>query len=275
MIQSAIDTYLFRLGRPAYKHNRALGWLWCVGFLAGASTTLLLSLFILPTYAHSLTPYLRWQDALVAFLWFVTLLCLSGCTFSVRYLKVLHTGYTKELLTVTDGQQLTARDLSPDNLTSVFWMLYAAFWCFIVVLVGFSPEMLIGWTLHLPTLPLVILATGVAILLSLAGLVLSVTFGWFILMGAIGAIPLFKKFGAIHTYKLDSHTVLRIDDDVLTVIYPGRQEAMIDLTTLDKEDLSHLMPLIRGYVIDTQGSLDEIEAVVSAKVDAKRTAVLV
>jgi MFS family permease len=275
MIQSAVDTYLFRLGRPAYKHNHTLGWLWCIGFLAGAITTLLLSLVLLPTYAHTFTPYLRWQDALVAFLWFVTLLCLSGCIFGVRYLKVLHTGYTKELLTITDGQQLTVRDLSPDKLTSFFWMLYAAFWCFMVVLVGLLPEMLIGWTLHLPSLPLVILATGVATLLSLAGLALSVTFGWFILMGAIGAIPLFNKFGAVHTYKLDSHTVLRIDEDVLTVIYPGRQEAMIDLKTLDKEDLAYLMPLIHGYVIDTQGTLSEIEAVIPAKVGAKRTAVLV
>lgn len=275
MIQSAIDTYLFRLGRPAYKHNRALGWLWCIGFLAGAITILLLSLFLLSTYAHTFTPYLRWQDALVALLWFVALLCISGCIFGVRYLKVLHAGYSKELLTITDGQQLTVRDLSPDNVTSVFWMLYAAFWCFIVVLVGFLPEMLIGWTLHLPTFPLVILATSAAVLLSLAGLALSVTFSWFILMGAIGAIPLFNKFGAVHTYKLDSHTVLRIDDDVLTVIYPGRQEAMIDLTTLDKEDLAHLMPLIRSYVIDTQGTLSEAEAIVPTTVGAKRTAVLV
>lgn len=275
MIQSAIDTYLFRLGRPAYKHDRARGWLWCIGFLVGAISAFVLSLLLLPTYPHTFTPYLRWQDALVALLWFVTFLCLSGCIFSVRYLKVLRIGYTKELLTITEGQQLIVRDLSPDNLTSIFWMFYAAFWCFIVVLVGLLPAMLIGWTLHLPTLQLIVLATGLALLLSLAGLALSITFSWFILVGAVGAIPLFNKLGVTHTYKLDSHTVLRIDDNVLTVIYPGRQESMIDLKTLDEEDLSYLMPLIRTCVIDEQGTLADTEVVVPAKVGAKRTAVLV
>ena len=259
MIQSAIDTYQFRLGTSAYVHARTRGWLWFGAFLLTGMSSLLLSLRLLPSYAHTFTPYLRWQDGLVALLWFIALLCLAGCLFCVRYLVALHAGHTREVLTITEGRTLTIRDLSTENLTGVFWMLHAAFWCFITVLVGLLPEFLVGWTLHLPTLLLVVVATSAAVLLSIVGLVLSGTFAWFILMGVFGAIPLFSKLGAPQTYKLDTHTMLRIDGTVLTVIYPGKPESTIDLAALDKDDEHALLPLLQDYIIDTQPITGELE----------------
>lgn len=263
MIQSTTDTYLFRLGTSAYKHARTRSRLWFGGFFLVGMSTLVLGLRLLPTYVHTFTPYLRWQDGLVALLFFITLLCLGGCLFSLRYMVALHAGYTHDILTLSKERTLTLRDLSLENLTSVFWMLHAAFWCFITALVGLLPEVLIGWTLHLPSLPLVILATAIAVLLSLAGLALSLTFGWFILMGIFGAGPLFSKLGVPQTYKLDSHIVLRIDGTVLTVIYPGKPEATIDLAALDEDDTHALLSLLEAYIIDTQPITGELESVLA------------
>lgn len=260
MIQSTTDTYLFRLATAAYMQAHTRSWLWLGSFFLVGMSTLLLGLRLLPTYVHTFTPYLRWQDGLVALLFFITLLCLGGCLFSLRYMVALRAGHRHGILTVSQEHTLTIRDLSTENLTGVFWMLHAAFWCFITVLVGLVPEVLVGWTLHLPSLSLVILATTVAVLLSIAGLVLSVTFGWFILMGIFGAAPLFRKLGAPCTYKLDMHMVLRIDGTVLTVIYPGKPESTIDLAALAEDDKHALLPLLQKYVIDTQPVTEEPEA---------------
>ncbi len=258
MIQSTTDTYLFRLGTPAYIHARTRSWLWLSGFFLVGMSSLLLGLRLLPTYAHTFTPYLRWQDGLVALLWFITLLCLGGCLFSVRYLAALRVGHLHEILTLTKEHTLTMRDLSPENLISIFWMLHAAFWCFITVLVGLVPDVLIGLTLRLPTPQLVILATSAAVLLSVAGLVLSVTFIWFIILGIFGAGPVFSKLGAPYTYKLDSHIVLRIDGTILTVIYPGKPESTIDLAALAEDDTQALLPLLEAYIIDTQPTTGDL-----------------
>lgn len=262
MIQSATDTYLFRLGTAAYSYARTRSWLWLGGFFLMGLSTLLLGLHLWPTYVHTFTWYLRWQDGLVSLFFFITLLCLGGCLFSLRYMVALHAGHSHDLLTVSQDHTLTIRDLSPENLIGVFWMLHAAFWCFITVLVGLVPEVLLGWTLRLPSLSLVILATTVAVLLSIGGLVLSITFGWFILMGIFGAGPLFLKLGAPCTYKLDIHMVLRIDGTVLTVIYPGKPESTIDLAALDEDDKKVLLPLLKEYIVDTQPITGELEAAV-------------
>ena len=261
MIQSTTDTYLFRLGTSAYIHARNRSWLWLSGFFLLGMSSLALGLRLLPTYAHTFTPYLRWQDGLVALLWFITFLCLGGCLFSVRYLAALRVGHLHEILTLTKDHTLTMRDLSPENLTSVFWMLHAAFWCFITVLIGLVPEVLIGLTLRLPTLQLVILATSAAVLLSVAGLVLSIGFSWVILMGIFGTGPLFSKLGAPYTYKLDTHIVLRIDGTILTVIYPGKPESTIDLAALDENDKQVLLPLLAEYIIETQSTTGDLEVI--------------
>lgn len=261
MIQSTTDSYLFRLGTAAYRQARTRSWLWLGGFFLVGIATLLLGLRLWPTYVHTFTLYLRWQDGLVALLFFITLLCLGGCLFSLRYMAALRVGQRHGILTVSKDHTLTIRDLSPENLLGVFWMLHAAFWCFITVLVGLVPEVLVGWTLHLPSLPLIVLATAVAVLLSIVGLVLSITFSWFILLGIFGAGPLFNNLGAPCTYKLDIHMVLRIDGTVLTVIYPGKPESTIDLAALDADDKQALLPLLQEYIIDTQPITGELEAV--------------
>lgn len=260
MIQSAMGSYLFRLGRPAYGRARLLGWLWFIGFVVLAATAFWLSIRLLSTYTFTFTYHLRWQDALIALLWFVTLLCLGGAIFSIRYQVALRAGYKHEMLTIVEGKTVMIRDLSPENLLSLFWMIHASFWCFIVVLIGLTPEMVLGWTLHLPSWQLVFVATGAAILLSIAGLVLSVTFAWFIIMGVIGSISLFSKLGECYTYKLDNRTTLRVDDDVLTIIYPGAPEAMLDLNALYPEDKQQLLMLLQTYILDMKENADVNES---------------
>src|SRR5437870_3590898 len=124
MIQFAVDTYLFRLGRPAYGRTRLLGLLWLGGFFSCACLALLLSALLLPTYAHTFTPYLKWQDALVAFLWATTLFSLIGCIFTLRFLYTLHIGYTRGMLTLVKDKYLAVRDLAPENMVSGFWMMH-------------------------------------------------------------------------------------------------------------------------------------------------------
>src|SRR2546428_8333403 len=99
--------------------------------------------------------------------------------------------------------------------------MHASFWCFVTVLVGLLPEMLLGWILYIPNPVLMVLATGVMILLGIAGLALSITFGSFIVVGCLGAITFCRNLGAERTYPLNDHTTLRLDDAILTIIYPG------------------------------------------------------
>jgi hypothetical protein len=156
------------------------------------------------------------------------------------------------MLTLVGNSSLAVRDLSPENLASICWMMHSVFWCFVAALVGLVPEVLIGWTLHLSHPVLVVLGTAIAVVLSLAGLVVSVVSVGFIAIGYIGAISFCRKLGSSHLYKLSNHTTLRIDNFVLTIIYPGAPESMIDLNLLDKDDQRQLLALLRKRWIDAQ-----------------------
>ena len=174
MIQPAIDAYRFCLGRSQYKRVRARGWLFFGGFLIVALCSLVLGGCLWRTYTHTFTPYLKWQDALVTLLWFISFVSFGGSVAVVRFLCALHAGYSKDMLMLAGDNTLTVRDLSHENLISIFWMVNSAFWCFVVVLVGLVPLILIEWTLHIPAPVLAVLATGLAIILSLAGLTISI-----------------------------------------------------------------------------------------------------
>src|SRR5947199_7197153 len=173
MIQSTVDTHLFRVDRPSYVRTRLLGLLWLGGFFSCACLALLLSAWLLPTYDHTFTFYLKWQDALVAFLWAIALFSLIGCVFALRFLSALHIGYTRSMLTLVKDKHLAVRDLSPENMVSGFWMIHAKFWCLVTALIGLLPAMLLGWTASIADPILMVLATGVLVLLGIAGLVLS------------------------------------------------------------------------------------------------------
>lgn len=222
------------------------------GFLLGAIIALAVSKQLWTTYNHDFTFYLKWQDALEFLLWFVSFIALGGSVLVLRFLAALRSGYRKGMVILVGQDALIVRDLVAENLTCVFWMVHSAFWCFVMVLVGLLPEMLIGWTLHLPTLLLTIFATAIALVLSLVGLVVSGIAATFIVIGCIGAISFCRKLGAAQHYQLSNHIALRIDSSVLTIIYPGTPESMIDLRLLDEHDRRRLLALLREYWIDAQ-----------------------
>ena len=239
------NTYTFYQDRAAYIRTRRLGWLMSGTFFLAALVSFFLGLHIWGTYTHVFKFYLKWQDALVALLWFVTFLTLGGGVLVLRFQYAVRIGYIKGVFSLMNTTHIAVRDISADNFASIFWILNASFWCFVTVLVGLVPFILIGWTLHITSAPLAIVATGLAILLSLAGTVLSVAFSSFILVGCFGAVSFWQKLGLVHTYELNMHTTVRCDDAILTVIYPDMPESMLDLNALDKDDKHLLLALLR------------------------------
>ena len=244
MIQSMNKTYTFYQSRSAYVCTRRLGWLLCSLFLFGAIVASAIAMSVWGTYTHVFTFYLKWQDALVALLAFFSFLTLCGSVLTLRFQHAVHIGYIRGVFSLIDSTSITVRDISAENLASIFWILNAAFWCFVTVLIGLVPVILIGWTLHIAPLLLAIAATTVAILLSLAGIVLSIIFGSFIIIGGFGAVSFWQKLGLVHTYKLDSHTTIRCDGNILTIIYPDMPESMLDLNALNKDDRHMLLALL-------------------------------
>jgi len=216
----------------------------CGVFLLGAIVSFASGMKVWGTYTHVFTFYLKWQDALVALLLFFTFLTLCGSVLILRFQHAVRVGYIEGVFSLVDATSIAVRDISAENLASIFWILNASFWCFVTVLVGLVPVILIGWTLHITPLLLAIVATGVAILLSLAGLVLSIAFSSFIVVGCFGAVSFWQKLGLVHTYKLDTHTTIRCDGNVLTVIYPDMPESMLDLNVLAKADKHLLLALL-------------------------------
>ena len=276
MIQSATNTYLFRLGRTSYVRTNILASLLLGGFVLCAVVSAVLGTRLFPTYSHIFAPYLKWQDALLALCCCITFIALGGCVLIVRFLYALRAGYTKEMLVLSDSA-LTVRDLSSENLASIFWLVSTELSCCIALLIGLIPEMLIGWTLHLSHAMLAVLATGVAILLSLAGLAIVLPAFSFIVIGLVGSVSFCRKMGSLHTYQLTNQASLSIDGFVLTIIYPDAPEAMLDLKLLNPQDQRHLLHLLRERWLGAQDTWnpqlgDEIEA---ALVETERADVLV
>ena len=276
MIQSAINTYLYRLGRAPYTRTNIWGWLLLSAFLVVAAASAWLGVRLLSTYAHAFTPYLKWQDALVALCWYITFTSLGGCVLIVRFLYALRKGYHKEMLVMSDDA-LTVRDLSHENLSSIFWLVSTALSCFVAALVGLLPEMLLGWTLQLSYPLLAVFATIVAIVLSIAGLAITLPALICVVIGLVGSISFCRNMGSPHLYRLTNQASLSIDVFVLTIIYPDAPEAMIDLNLLNPDDQLHLLHLLHQRWMGTQGSWnpdlgDEIEA---ALAETSASAVLV
>ncbi len=279
MIQPANKIHTFYQSRMAYTRTRRLGWLLSGVFLLSAIVSFTLGVRLLGTYTHVFTFYLKWQDALVALLWFLSFLTLGGSVLTLRFQYAVYVGYVKGVFSLIDSTSIAVRDISAENLASIFWILNAAFWCFVPVLVGLVPVILIGWTLHFTPLFLAVVATGVAILLSLAGLVLSITFSSFILVGIFGAVSLWQKLGYVHTYKLDTHTTLRCDGNILTVIYPDMPESMLDLNALNKGDKQLLLASLHEHWLASEClwtlSLDSANEQGVQKIEVEQDALLI
>lgn len=245
MTQPMGETYSFYLARKSYWHTSLLGWLLICASCSGAIILVLLGLSCWPTYTHTFTPYLKWQDALLATLWFGALVLLWSCLLVLRFLLALRAGYRQGVFVLHGHTALTVRDLSPKNFASIYWATGTAFSCFLAALLGLVPVILIGWTLHLPHPVLAFLATAAALILSLAGLAVTLVASSFIVIGLIGSLSFGRRLGAPHTYLLSSHTTIRIDNLVLTVIYPDRPETMFDLNLLAPRDQRHLLMLLQ------------------------------
>jgi len=244
MEQPANALHTFRLGKTAYRRTTLLSLLMMVGLLLCAVLAVCGCVWLWGKYDHHFTLYLKWQDALIGLLGAISFIGFGGCILIARFLFALHNGYRKSVFTLYE-HTLEARDLSPQNLLSIFWSLNAAFWCSVAALIGLLPAVLIGWTLKLSDPMLLVLATGGTILLSIAGLVVSIISVVFIVIGVVGLVSFTQKLGAALHYELDNRAALRIDRSVLTIIYPGKQETMIDLRLLDPEDQCLLLALLR------------------------------
>lgn len=278
MIQSALHTYLFRLGRKAYIKTGLLGWLLFTAFLVCAVSAAFFGVKLLPTYNHDFTPFLKWQDALFVLCCYISLISLVGCTLIVRFLYALRAGYRKEMLVLSDSV-LTVRDLSHENLSSIFWLVGTALSCFLVTLAGLVPEMLLGWTLHLASPLWSVVGTVTMIILSIAGLAIALPSFSFVLIGLVGSISFCQKMGSPHIYHLTNQAALSIDGFVLTIIYPDAPESMIDLNSLNPEDQRLLLYLLREHWLGEQRTWnpelgDEIETALEAALSSASTALV-
>ncbi|MEO8955523.1 MAG: hypothetical protein ABI396_08800 [Ktedonobacteraceae bacterium] len=275
MIQSALHTYLFRLGRKAYIKTGLLGWLLFTAFLVCAVSAAFFGVKLLPTYNHDFTPFLKWQDALVALCCYVSLTSLVGSILIVRFLYALRAGYHKEMLMLSDSV-LTVRDLSHENLSSIFWLVGTALSCFLATLAGLLPEMLLGWTLQLASPLWVVLGSVTMIILSIIGLAIALPSFSFVLIGLVGSISFCQKMGSPHIYRLTDQAALSIDGFVLTIIYPDAPESMIDLNSLNPEDQRLLLCLLRERWLGEQRIWnpelgDEIETALKAALSSAST----
>ncbi|GCE10384.1 hypothetical protein [Tengunoibacter tsumagoiensis] len=252
MIHRADDSYRFDLDDARYSHIRRLSWLFLVTLIISGVVAGLVGLAIWQTYQHTLTFYLKWQDALVGLSWFLSCIALGGSILIIRFLSALHAGNHEGMVTFDGKETIMVRDLSSENMKSIFWIMNSSFWCFVAVLVGLVPDILLGWTLQLPDPLLVIFATAIVVLLTLAGLVVSIISASFIIIGITGGISFGRKLGSSHTYKLNGQATIRIDNFVMTIIYPGNPESMVDLNLLSCEDQKQLLFLLRKRWMDAE-----------------------
>src|SRR6266700_3865085 len=252
MIQTSANSYVFYLRRASYLRMHLLGLLLIIASLAIAVICAVLAIRVWPTYSHTFTPYLKWQDALLASLWYIALLLLGGSVVVGRFLYALSAGYHKGIFILEGDSTLIVRDLSPKNISSIYWAVGTTLSCFIAALVGLIPEILIGWTLHLQHPALVVICTAAAIVLSLAGVAVTLVASSFVLICWVGCISFCRNMGAPQTYHLRNQATLRLDGFVLSITHPDQQEAVFDLNLLDMEDQRHLLYLLHKCWLDAE-----------------------
>ncbi len=257
---------VFYLSHTSYKRARLLAWILILASLTIALVFVILSVRLWSSYEHKFTPYLKWQDALFGTLCYLSLMLIIGSAMVVRFYYALRVGFYQGMFIQKGGSSLVVRDLSSKNLSSIYWAIGTTLSCFIAALVGMIPEILIGWTIHLPHPMLVVICTAIAILLSMAGLVVTLVAISFILIGWMGCFSFCRKIGAPQTYQLDRQTTIRLDGFVLSITHPHQQEVVFDLNLLELKDQHRLFSLLQNCWLDAEvawnpGSGEEIEAV--------------
>jgi len=260
------NDHVFYLSHTSYKRTRLLAWILILASLTIALACAVLSVRLWSSYTHKFTPYLKWQDALFATLCYLSLILISGSAMVVRFYYALRAGFYQGMLIQKGGSSLVVRDLSSKNLSSIYWAIGTTLSCFVAALVGLIPEILIGWTIHLPHPMLVVICTAIAILLSLAGLVVTLVAISFIFISWMGCFSFCRKIGAPQTYQLDQQTTIRLDSFVLSITHPHQQEVVFDLNLLDLKDQYRLFSLLQKFWLDAEvawnpGLGEEIEAV--------------
>jgi hypothetical protein len=252
MRQSAETISQFYLARQAYKRTSSLARLMLGAFLFCTLAGIVGSVLLWPTYTHGFTLYLKWQDALVASGWCLSLVSIGGSILVLRFLTALRRGYTQGMLSLEGSNKLSGRDLSPKNFISIFWAVFTTFACFLVMLLGLTPTFLIGWTLHFSNPVLVFFSTILAFLLSLGGLAVSVPCGIFFLIGLVCGVSFCRQMGAQQRYQLSTQTILRLDGSVLAILHPDKPETLFDLQLLTSEDQRQLLLLLRERWVEAE-----------------------
>ncbi len=256
----------FYLSYTSYKRTRLLAWMLVLVSLTIAIAFAILSVKLWSSYTHIFTPYLKWQDALLATLCFVSFILIVASAMVMRFYYAVRTGFYEGTFIQKGSSTLIVRDLSSKNLASIYWAIGSTLSCFSAALIGLIPEILIGWTIHMPNLLLVVICTGIALLLSLVGFVVTLIAASFMFIGLMGCFSFGRNVGAPQTYQLDRRTTLRLDDLVLSITHPHQQEVVFDLNLLDLKDQYRLCTLLYKYCLDTECSWnsdlgDVIEAV--------------
>ncbi|WP_069806045.1 hypothetical protein [Thermogemmatispora onikobensis] len=274
--QSGTEVQRFHLKRSAYVRNSLLALLTAAAFLLTAVGLLGGGRWLWGSYGHAFTPYLKWQDVLMALLAYLILSALAGSLMSLRYLYALQRGYRREMLLIEE-QSLKVRDLSHKNLGSIFWMIGTTLLCFLVVLGGLIPLVLLGWAQSWADPVLATLGTGLLLLLSLPGLALSVGMLGLLACILVSCFSLGRQMGAPRTYRLDSHTSLWIHDFMLSILSPGEPESLLELQLLSSADQQRLLALLRKRWIDADRPWnpalgEEIEAALAEVQHQKRLA---
>ncbi len=247
---------VFYLSYASFRRTRLIAWLLVLASLSLSFVCIVLSVRLWPTYTHVFTPYLKWQDALLATLCYVSLILTGASVMVVRFYCAVRAGFYQGMFIQKGSSTLVVRDLSSKNLASIYWAVGTTLSCFIAALVGLVPEILLGWTIHLPHPALVVLCTSVAILLSLAGLVVTLIATTFIFISWMGCFSFCRRVGAPQTYQLGRQTSMRLDDMVLSISYPHQPEAVLDLHLLELEDQRHLLALLHAYYLHSEYSWD-------------------
>ena len=232
----------------AARRSRVMAALLAMLTFCGSSLLAYAAYGFWPTYTHPFTPYLKWQDALLATLCYGSCILLLASIILAHFHFACRQGNRHGILIFWPDGTLIVRDLSPKNFHAVYSMVVTGFACFLVTLMGLSPLILIGWTLHLSRLILVVITTAAAIAISVAGIVLSLIFATFLIIGLFGARSLARALGAAYTYHLTPLTTLRIDNHMLTITCPNQPETLFDLNLLHPHDQRHLLHLLRQHI---------------------------
>ncbi len=247
---------VFYLSSASFRRTRMLAWLLVLASLSLACGCIVLSVRLWPSYIHVFTLYLKWQDALMATLCYLSLILIGASIMVMRFYFAVRAGYRQGMIIQKRSSTLVVRDLSAKNIVSIYWAIGTILSCFIAALVGLVPVILLGWTIHLPHPVLVVLCTGAVILLSLAGLVVTLVATSFIFIGWMGCISFCRSLGSPQTYQLHRQTTMRLDDMVLSISYPHQAEAVLDLHLLEPEDRYLLLSLLHTSYLRAEHSLE-------------------